>query len=91
MKGIRLSLHETAETMFYGQTESLFHETLRDGLSLKAWRLGKAAYIDSMTTTCGDIFKQLTDPYAQKPEFIPIIAWAYRGLSIDFKKLKEDA
>ena len=91
MKGIRLSLHETAETMFYGRTESLFHETLRDGLSLKAWRLGKAAFIDSMTTTCRDIYEQLTDPYAHTPEFIPIIAWARRSLDIDIKKLKEEA
>ena len=91
MKGIRLSLHETAETMFYGQTESLFHETLRDGLSLKAWRLGKAAFIDSMTIKCEDIFEQLTDPYAHKPEFIPIITLARRGLNIDTKKLKEEA
>ena len=91
MKGIGLSLHETAETLFYGQTESLLHETLRFGLTVKAWRLSKAAFIESMSTTAEDIFKQLTDPYAHKPEFIPIITWTRRGLKVDINKLKEDA
>ena len=77
--------------MFYALTESLFHETLRDGLSRRAWRSSKAAFIDRTVATCRNIFTQLTDPYAHKPEFIPIIALARRSLEVDLKKLKEEA
>ena len=79
--------HDAGEQLFYARTESLFHASLREGLSRQAWRSGKAAFVDRMTATCRDIYKQFTDPYAHKAEFIPIIAWARRGLDIELKKL----
>lgn len=83
--------HDSGERLFYAHTESLFHETLREGLSRQAWRSGKAAFIDRIAATCRDIYGLLTDPYTHKAEFIPIVAWARRSLYINLKMLKEES
>ena len=83
--------HDFGERLFYAHTESLFHETLREGLSRQAWRSGKAAFIDCIVAACEDIYRLLTEPYAHKAEFIPIVAWARRSLYSNLKTLKEHA
>ena len=49
------------------------------------------AFAQRLARHCRDIFKELTDPYAMKPELIPIIAWARRNLNKDLKKIMEEA
>lgn len=91
IKGIGASIHETAEKLFYARTENLIHETFSNELTWKAWETARSAFAQELARHCRDIFKELTDPYAMKPELIPIIAWARRNLNKDLKKIMEES
>jgi CRISPR system Cascade subunit CasA len=91
LKGIGVALHETAEKLFYARTETLIHETFSNKETFKEWKTRKAVFADQLATHCRAIFEELTDPYAMKPELIPVIAWARRNLNTDLAKLKEGA
>lgn len=91
LKGIGAAIHETAEKLFYARTESFIHETFSRVLTFKEWKSAKADFAKQLATHCRDIFEELTDPYATKPELIPVIAWARRSLNIDLAKLMEEA
>ncbi len=80
--------HDISEKSFYARTESLIHETFSDELT---WPTARSAFAKQLADHCRDIFEELTDPYAMKPELIPIIAWARRSLNTDLKKLMEEA
>lgn len=88
-KGIGVNIHETAEKLFYARTESLIHETFSNASTFKEWRAAKADFAEQLSRHCRDIFEKLTDPYAMKPDLIPVIAWARRSLNIDLSKLTE--
>jgi CRISPR system Cascade subunit CasA len=89
LKGIGAAIHETAEKLFYARTENLIHETFSNVLTFKDWKSAKADFTKQLAVYCQDIFKELTDPYAMKPELIPVIAWARRSLNTDLAKLTE--
>jgi len=91
LKGIGVAIHETAEKLFYARTESLIHETFSNELTFKEWATRRSDFAQQLATHCQEIFKELTEPYAMKPELIPIIAWARRSMNIDLVNLKEDA
>lgn len=91
LKGIGAAIHETAEKLFYARTESFIHETFSNVLTFKEWKSAKADFAKQLATHCLVIFEELTDPYAMKPELIPVIAWARRGLNTDLAKLTEEA
>ncbi|MBY0574977.1 MAG: type I-E CRISPR-associated protein Cse1/CasA [Gallionellaceae bacterium] len=91
LKGIGAAIHETAEKMFYAQTESLIRETFSKKDTFSQWADARRSFAIKMAELCEDIFEKLTDPYAMKPELIPAIAWARRSLNTDLKKLKEGA
>lgn len=91
LKGIGASIHETAERLFYARTESLIHETFSNALTFKEWARARAVFAQQIAGHCRAIFKELTDPYAMKPELIPIIAWARQRLNSDLDKLEEEA
>lgn len=88
-KGIGAAIHDTAEKLFYARTENLIHETFSNALTFKDWKSAKADYAKQLAVYCQDIFKELTDPYAMKPELIPVIAWARHSLNTDLAKLAE--
>lgn len=90
IKVIGAGIHETAEKLFYARTESLIHETFSDELTFKEWRAAKADFAKQLSTHCRAIFEELTDPYAMKPELIPVIAWVRRSLNTDLAKLTEE-
>lgn len=89
MKGIGVPLQQTGDKLFYARTEAYFHETLREKLSFKEWTAGKDVFANRLAETCKAIYADLTDPYAHKPELIPIIAWAGRSLNGELAKLTE--
>lgn len=89
LKGIRAAIHVAAEKLFYARTESLIHEVFSNAITFKEWKGAKAAYADRIAVHCRAIFSELTDPYAMKPELIPVIAWARRRLNADLFKLTE--
>lgn len=91
LKGIGVSIHETAEKLYYARTESLIHETFSDALKPNDWASRRATFAKLIAEHCRAIFEELTDPYAVKPELIPIIAWSRRSLNNDLKKLMEEA
>lgn len=91
LKGIGAAIHETAEKLFYARTENLIHETFSNELTFKEWATARSAFAKQLADHCRAIFEELTDPYAMKPELIPVIAWARRSLNIDLKKLIEEA
>ncbi|NBQ68590.1 MAG: type I-E CRISPR-associated protein Cse1/CasA, partial [Nitrosomonadaceae bacterium] len=91
LKGIGAAIHETAEKLFYSRTESLIHETFSNELTFKEWAIARTTFAQKISDHCRDIFIELTDPYAMKPELIPVIAWARRSLNADLKKLTEEA
>jgi len=89
LKGIGAAIHDTAEKLFYARTESLIHETFSNALTFREWKSAKATFTRQLAGHCRAIFEELTDPYAMKPELIPIIAWARRSLNADLRKLAE--
>ena len=91
LKGIGAAIHETAEKLFYARTESFIHETFSNVLTFREWKSAKANFAKQLAIDCRDIFEELTDPYAMKPELIPVIAWARRSMNIDLAKLMEEA
>ena len=91
LKGIGAAIHETSEKLFYARTESLIHETFSNELTFKEWATARAVFANQLAFHCRAIFEELTDPYAMKPELIPVIAWARRSLNMDIKKLMEEA
>ena len=91
LKGIGAAIHETAEKLFYARTESFIHETFSNVLTFKEWKAARADFTKQLATHCRAIFEELTDPYAMKPELIPVIAWARRSLNNDLAKLMGEA
>ncbi|HUX28412.1 MAG TPA: type I-E CRISPR-associated protein Cse1/CasA [Terracidiphilus sp.] len=91
LKGIGAAIHETSEKLFYARTESLIHEVFSNVLTFTEWKSAKAGFTKQLATHCRVIFEELTDPYAMKPELIPVIAWARRSLNSDLAKLREEA
>lgn len=89
LKGIGASIYETADKLFYARTENFIHETFSNDLTFKEWKVAKATFAKQLTTHCRAIFEELTDPYALKPELIPVIAWARRSLDSDLDKMME--
>lgn len=91
LKGIGAAIHETAEKLFYARTELLIHDTFSNEHTWKEWQAARQEFANQLTHICNDIFEELTNPYAMKPELIPVIAWARRSLNHDLAKLKEAA
>ncbi len=91
LKGIGAAIHETAEQLFYARTEGLIHETFSNELTWKEWSVARSAFANRIADHCQAIFRELADPYAMKPELIPIIAWTRRSLNNDLNKLVEEA
>lgn len=90
MKGLGAAVHETSEKLFYARTENLIHQTFSSNATFKEWGEARRQYAQQIAAHCRDIFEELTDPYALKPELIPVIAWSRRALNIDLKKLTEE-
>lgn len=90
LKGLGAAVHETAEKLFYARTESLIQQTFSSDATFKEWGEARRRYAQQIADHCRAIFEELTDPYALKPELIPVIAWSRRALNIDLKKLMED-
>jgi CRISPR system Cascade subunit CasA len=88
LKGIAVPIQKTGEKLFYAQTEALILDVFCDEVTFEQWRERCSAYLDALAEHCRRIFKELTEPYAMKPEFIPIIAWARRSLDADLSKLQ---
>lgn len=91
LKGIGAAVHETAEKLFYARTENLIHETFSNKDTFSQWAVARKTFATHIANHCRAIFEELTDPYAMKPELIPVIAWARRNLNTDLKKLMEEA
>lgn len=91
LKGIGAAIHETAEKLFYARTESLIHTTFSSDTTFREWGESRRAFTKKISEHCRDIFEELTNPYAAKPELIPVIAWSRRALNTDLKKLMEEA
>lgn len=89
LPGIGVPLHETGERLFYARTEGKILATFSNRATFAQWQNRRVAYVDTLAADCRDIFDELTEPFAMKPELIPIIAWARRSLDIDLRKLKE--
>jgi len=90
LQGIAVPIHETGERLFYAQMEALILDTFSDQATFHQWQERCSDYVDALAEHCRSIFEELTEPYAIKPELIPIIAWTKRSLNADLKKLKEN-
>lgn len=89
LQGIGAPIHEIGERLFFGRTEARILSTFSDSDTFAQWGRRLDQYAAGLAADCESIFKELTDPYAMKPELIPIIAWARRNLNADLKRLKE--
>ncbi len=89
LPGIGAPIQETGERLFYGRTEAHILDTFSDSDTFAQWQDRRVKFAETLANDCQAIFNELTDPYAMKPELIPIIAWARRSLNADLKKLKE--
>lgn len=88
LEGISVPIHETAEKLFFSQTEGLILDTFSAKDTFAQWNTSRSEFVVALSGHCRRIFEELTEPYASKPELIPIIAWARRGLNLDLNKLK---
>ena len=91
LQGVGTAVHEIAGKLFYARTESLIHITFSDDATFRDWGEKRRDYARQVNQHCLDIFEELTQPYATKPELIPIVAWSRRALNDDLKKLMEAA
>lgn len=91
LKGVGAAIHEIAEKLFYARTENLIHETFASDLTFKERAAARLAFAEALSKHCNTIFEELTNPYAMKPELIPVIAWARRSMNHDLAKLREGA
>jgi len=91
LKGIGAAIHETSEKMFYARTENMIHETFSNEDTFSQWAVARKSFAKQMADHCRAIFEELTDPYAMKPDLIPVIAWARRSMNFDLAKLMEEA
>jgi CRISPR system Cascade subunit CasA len=82
-----MGLPDIGERMFYSHTETLFHETIGAARTFKERQSAKTAFCSDISKIVNDIYEMLTNPYAMKPEFIPIIAWSRRNMDSDLGKL----
>lgn len=89
LQGIGAPIHETGERLFYARTEGRILDTFSSGSTFAEWEGSLDEYAAALAEDCRSIFTELTDPYAAKPELIPIVAWARRSLNADLKKIKE--
>lgn len=89
LQGIGAAIHELGERRFYARTEERILATFSDSGTFSDWQRRLDGYVAALARECEAIFNELTEPYAMKPELIPIIAWARRSLTADLKKLKE--
>lgn len=90
MKGIGAPIHKTGEKLFYWRTESLFHETLGEDLSVQNWKAARIGFTRRVADACRSIYEEMTDSYASKAELIPIIAAGRSRLNADLAKLTEN-
>ena len=88
-KGIGAPVHESGEKIFYARTEGVLHEFLQDSMTFKEYKLARRRLAESLAEICTQIFNDLTDPYAHKPELIPIIAVARRSMNYELHNLVE--
>lgn len=82
--------HDHAAKLFYARTESLVHTIFSSEATFREWGEKRRDYARQITQHCRDIFEELTQPYAMKPELIPVIAWSRRALNNDLKKMTEE-
>lgn len=89
LKGLGLPIHEAAEDLFYASSEGLLHAVLRDEMTFREFKTTRERLATDLAALCRDIFTKLTDSFAVKPEYIPVIAVARRNLEHDLKQLIE--
>jgi CRISPR system Cascade subunit CasA len=89
LRGIAVPIDLVGQQRFYAQTEPLIHNVIADEHTFDDWSTARETLVDALTEQCKDLFEEMTNPYAAKPELIPIIAWARRSLNNELKKLKE--
>lgn len=88
LKGIGVPIHDAAERLFYARTERFIHETFSNKSTFRVWMAARSDFVDRLAEQGRVIFDELTDPYAKKPELIPVIAWARRSLNDELSRLK---
>lgn len=89
MKSIGAPIYEAGEKLFYARTEALIRDTVANASTWDEFLAAKESFVGRLSMVCEKIFSELTDPYAVKPELIPIIAWARRSMNSDLLKLRE--
>lgn len=91
LAGIGAALNETSDKLFYARTENLIQVTFSNELTFSEWATARSDFAKHLAVYCCDIFDDLTNHYATKPELSPIIAWARYCLEAEFIKLREEA
>jgi CRISPR system Cascade subunit CasA len=89
LKGLGAPVHETGEKLFYSHTEGVLHEFLQDSMTFKEYKAARRRLAELLGEICKQIFNELTDPYAHKPELIPIIAVTRRSMNYELHNLVE--
>lgn len=75
-----VGLHTFGDRIFYARTEKVFHEAIGERETFKDRQKAKIAFTDCIVKIATDIYQELTDPYAMRPEVIPIVAWGRERL-----------
>ena len=90
-KGLGVGLQKTGEVLFFRRTERLVQSALADvAFDDAGFNTHRGNFVAALAKVCRDIFNELTEPYAAKPELIPIIAVARAGLGTELARLQQE-
>lgn len=90
-KGLGVGLQKTGEVLFFRRTERLVQSALADvAFDDAGFNTHRENFVAALAKVCRDIFNELTEPYAAKPELIPIIAVARAGLGTELARLQQE-
>jgi len=80
INGSGVNIYDSAENMFYQQTEGLIHLTLAS-INFKTPENDYKKLNEQLKQIVIDLFNQVTDPYRQEPKMLKILAAARHSLN----------
>lgn len=89
IKGIGVTIQDVGGKLFYALTEGLIGQTVAEASTWDNFLKARETFAVKLANVSTGIFKEVTAPYTHKPELIPAIALARRGLVAELAKLKE--
>jgi CRISPR system Cascade subunit CasA len=89
IKGAGINLYDSAEKLFYRQTEALIHQHLQE-IDFDSYRKTFSQLHRQFSAKVRSLFEEVTRPYRQDPKLIKILAIARRSMGKQLRELNAD-